>query len=205
MMSDCQTSEAISVPEAANGSEPAPKGRLLLNLVHMSGRFHNNKDGSTAVEFAFVAAPFFAIMFAVFEVAFSFFGELMLESGLQGAARLIRTGQAQQQGFSEVEFKNSVCAGMHGLLDCNANLTVDVKSFDEFNNIVIPPPLNAQGELSGGFGYSPGVQGSVVVARAFYEWSLLTPKLGSIGLDNMKSGDRLLVSTTTFRNEPFGN
>jgi hypothetical protein len=33
---------------------------------------------------------------------------------------------------------------------------------------------------------------------------IFTPSLWGIGLSNMASGNRLLTSTATFRNEPFG-
>ncbi len=46
-------------------------------------------------------------------------------------------------------------------------------------------------------------RGDVVVVRAFYEWPLakLFPK--AIDLGNLQNGDRLLVATAVFRNEPF--
>lgn len=170
----------------------------------IAARFGRDRKGTAAVEFAFVAAPFFAIMFAIFETAFVFFGELMLESGLQDAARMVRTGQAHEQGFDENLFRQTVCDRMLGLLACDENLVIDVRAFDDFNEIVVPPPLNEAGELAGGFGYNHGAQGSVIVARAFYVWDLITPTPSNAGLGNMGSGDRLLTSVATFRNEPFG-
>ncbi|MHA1524338.1 MAG: TadE/TadG family type IV pilus assembly protein, partial [Alphaproteobacteria bacterium] len=55
-------------------------------------RFGKNRDGVAAVEFAIVAAPFFAILFAIFETAFVFYADLMLDTGLAQAARMVRTG-----------------------------------------------------------------------------------------------------------------
>lgn len=172
-------------------------------LRSLTARFRRDRKGTAAVEFSFVAAPFFAILFAVFETAFAFFGELMLESGLKDAARMIRTGQAQEQGFDEGQFRQTVCDRMLGLLSCDSNLIIDVRAFDDFNQVVVPPPLNEQGELAGGFGYADGTQGSVIVARAFYTWELMTPLPSGTGLGNMANGDRLLVAVTAFRNEPF--
>lgn len=177
---------------------------VTTRLQTLASRFRRDRKGTAAVEFSFVAAPFFAILFAVFETAFAFFGELMLESGLKDAARMIRTGQAQEQGFDEAEFRQTVCDRMLGLLSCDGNLVIDVRAFEDFNSVVVPPPLNEQGELAGGFGYADGVQGSVIVARAFYTWELMTPLPAGTGLGNMANGDRLLVAVTAFRNEPFG-
>ncbi|VAW13269.1 hypothetical protein MNBD_ALPHA09-852 [hydrothermal vent metagenome] len=176
---------------------------VISCLRSLTTRFRRNREGTSAVEFSFVAAPFFAILFAVFETAFAFFGELMLESGLKDAARMIRTGQAQEQGFDENQFRQAVCDNMLGLLSCDGNLIIDVRAFDDFNQVVVPPPLNEQGELAGGFGYADGTQGSVIVARAFYTWELLVPMPSHAGLGNMANGDRLLVAVTAFRNEPF--
>jgi Flp pilus assembly protein TadG len=181
---------------------PKKPGRLPgRNLL---GRYRQDLDGSTAVEFGIVAAPFFALLFAIFETAFVFFGELMLESGLQDAARMVRTGQAQEGGFDENAFRQAVCDNALGLITCGENLFVDVRAFDDFNEVVIPPPLNEDGELSEDFIYNHGTQGSTIVARAFYTWHLLTPMIGTAGLGNMASGDRLMTSIATFRNEPFG-
>lgn len=177
---------------------------VTTRLKAMASRFCRDGKGTAAVEFSFVAAPFFAILFAVFETAFAFFGELMLESGLQDAARMIRTGQAQEQGFDENQFRQTVCDRMLGLLSCDSNLIIDVRAFNDFTEVVVPPPLNEQGELAGGFGYAAGTQGSVIVARAFYTWELMTPLPAGTGLGNMANGDRLLVAVTAFRNEPFG-
>ena len=84
----------------------------LLGLVKSAGRaalrpfrrFVRANDGVTAVEFAIVATPFFALMFAIFETAFVFLGQQTLETAVANAARQVRTGQAQAQGFSSVQF-----------------------------------------------------------------------------------------------------
>lgn len=167
-------------------------------------RFRRNRDGTAAVEFAIVAAPFFAMMLAIFETAFVFFGELMLETGLQDAARMVRTGQAHEQGFDENAFRQAVCDNMLGMLSCDESLIIDVRAFGDFNQIVIPPALNGDGELNDNFTYDHGTQGSTIVARAFYVWHLFTPMTSTSGLGNMAGGDRLMTSIATFRNEPFG-
>ena len=40
------------------------------------------------------------------------------------------------------------------------------------------------------------------MVRAFYEWELVTPII-SAPLANLSGNRRLIVSTATFRNEPF--
>jgi hypothetical protein len=59
--------------------------------------------------------------------------------------------------------------------------------------------------------YTPGVGGDIVIVRAFYEWDLLAKlpimPVGNNHIDtrlsNMPNGDRVLIATAVFRNEPF--
>ncbi|MGI9382041.1 MAG: TadE/TadG family type IV pilus assembly protein, partial [Methyloligellaceae bacterium] len=62
-----------------------------------------------------VAAPFFALLFALIEIGLVFFGSFTLENAVEQASRMIRTGQAQQQGFSEDRFKQEVCDNVYVL------------------------------------------------------------------------------------------
>ena len=58
-------------------------------------RFRRNRAGSAAVEFALVAPVFFALLFAIIEVATYFFASQVLETITQDSARVLMTGQAQ--------------------------------------------------------------------------------------------------------------
>ena len=178
---------------------PAP--RLRRGILR---RFSRSADGATAVEMGFVALPFFTLLLATLETALVFFGQLMLDSGLNEAARLVRTGQAQEQNFSADAFRTEVCSRAYGLIDCDDSIWVDVRSFDNFQDINLPDPLNEDGEVEDNFAYDDGQEGDIIVARAFYEMFLFTPSPWGVGLANMASGNRLLTSTATFRNEPFG-
>src|SRR5690349_18973630 len=81
-------------------------------------RFIRKKDGSAAVEFGMVAAPFLLLVFAIMETAIVFFAGQALETAVADSARLIMTGQAQSQGFDQSAFKNQVCARVYGLFNC---------------------------------------------------------------------------------------
>ena len=50
--------------------------------------------------------------------------------------------------------------------------------------------------------YELGTACSVVLVRAFYTWSVLTPLLTPF-LVNMSSNDHLIYAASAFRNEPF--
>lgn len=164
--------------------------------------FRRDPSGATAIEFGIVAVPFFALLGALIEIGLVFLGNFTLENAVDQAARLIRTGQAQEQGFSESKFKESVCDNVYAMLDCMNGLKVDVRKFDDFNSVNVPDPLDSNGNLVGNFQFDPGVGGDTVVVRAFYEWELIA-NIPGVGLGNMSNGSRLLSATAAFRNEPF--
>jgi Flp pilus assembly protein TadG len=167
-------------------------------------RLLRQQDGAAAVEFAMVAAPFLAMVFAIIETAVVFFAGQTLETAASDSARLIMTGQAQTQGFDQAAFKNAVCAKIYGLFNCQAGLSIDVKTYTSFatiNNSQLP--LDANGNLqTQNFGYQPGGPGDIVVVRLLYQWPVYVSLLG-LNLSDMSGGKRLLMSTVAFRNEPY--
>ena len=58
-----------------------------------------DRRGAAAVEFALVAPPFLALLFAILELALVFFASQALETVTQDSSRLIMTGQAQTAGL----------------------------------------------------------------------------------------------------------
>lgn len=166
--------------------------------------FANDKRGIAAVEFALIATPFFFLIFGLLEVCVLFIMSAILEHGISEAARSIRTGQMQTNGFGQVAFKTAVCAELFDLLDCGSKLRFDVKTFASFADTNNPSVLDGNGDLDDSdFQFSPGDSNDIVVVRVFYEWDLITPVL-SAPLANMSGNRRLLQSTVAFRNEPFG-
>ena len=167
-------------------------------------RFIRQQDGATAVEFAMVAAPFLAMVFAIIETALVFFAGQALETAGADSARLIMTGQAQTQGYDQARFKQAVCAKIYGLFDCTNGLYVDVKNYTTFGSISTAKPLDSSGNLqTGTFGYQPGGPGSIVVVRLMYQWPVYVSLLG-LNLADSAGSKRLLMSTVAFRNEPYG-
>jgi Flp pilus assembly protein TadG len=164
-------------------------------------RLVRQDDGTAAVEFAMVAMPFLALLFAIIETALVFFATQVLETAAADSARLIMTGQAQTQGLTQSTFKSQVCSKIYGLFDCNAGVHVDVQTFTSFGSINLQNPVNAQGQLdTSGFSYSPGGPGDIVVVRLAYQWPVF---VSMIGLSNMANNNRLMMATAAFRNEPY--
>jgi Flp pilus assembly pilin Flp len=107
-------------------SKVAPFLRRLLP-TRAARRFARHQDGAAAVEFALVAVPFLALLFAILETALVFFAGQTLEAAVTDAGRLIMTGQAQ--GFSQADFKTQVCNRLAGgLFDCTNGVYVNVQT-----------------------------------------------------------------------------
>src|ERR1700730_11231665 len=164
-------------------------------------RFHRNRRGSAAVEFALVAPVFFALLFAIIETAIVFFAGQVLETVTQNSARLIMTGQAQTGGWLAADFHSKVCGQIPALFNC-ANVYVDVQSYSTFSSINISSQIDSNNNFINNMQYSPGTQGQVVVLRLFYQWPLFVTGLG-YNIANLTGSKRLLTAAAAFQNEPY--
>ena len=166
-------------------------------------RLIREQSGAAAVEFAMVAAPFLAMVFAIMETAIVFFAGQALETAAADSARLIMTGQAQTQGMDQVKFKEAVCAKIYALFDCTAGLYVDVKNYASFAAVDVAKPIDNNGNVqTANFTYQPGGPGDIVVVRLMYQWPVYVSLLG-LNLSDTTGSKRLLMSTVAFRNEPY--
>ena len=95
------------------------------------GGFSRNSSGATALEFAIVAGPFLVLLFGILAVGLAFVANNTLENAVEQGARLIRTGEAQTQGFDAARFKTEVCKSLIGPLSC-AGLKLDVRTCSTF-------------------------------------------------------------------------
>ena len=179
------------------------RSRLHFSIAFAAAlhRFRQERKGSAAVEFAMIALPFFALLFAIFETAILFFAQQALESATHETARMIMTGEAQMSKLTAAQFKQELCSRMLTILDCSGGVTLDVKSYSSFSSVSIPNPIDSSGNFTGSANYSPGKAGDIVVVRTYYQWPLIVTGLG-FDPSNLSGHKRLLVSTAAFRNEP---
>ena len=178
------------------------QAKLLQRLSGVTRRFARQKDGAVAVEFALVAAPFLAMVFAVMETAVIFFAGQALETAAADSARLILTGQAQSQGYDQAKFKQAVCGKIYGLFNCTGGLKVDVRNYLSFASVSTAKPIT-NGVANIQENYAPGGPGDIVVVRLMYQWPVYVSLLGLNLSDN--GNNRLLMATVAFRNEPYTN
>lgn len=200
-----QAEGQVCISEWAMRELPIP-GVLAPIWKKRIEQFASDKRGIAAVEFAMIAIPFFLLIFGLLEVCVIFIMSSVLEHGASEVAREIRTGQLQQVGISQEDFKERVCEELFTLMSCDEKLQIDVKKFDNFAASGNPDPINpTTRELdTDSFGHDLGAQNEIVVVRVFYQWDLLIPVM-SAPLANMSNNRRLLQATIAFRNEPFGN
>ncbi|MEZ6022533.1 MAG: hypothetical protein R3C16_03745 [Hyphomonadaceae bacterium] len=93
---------------------------------------------------------------------------------------------------------------MNGLLvmECDGNLYLDVDRYASFVDVNNNNPIQNGEFQPAGMGYAPGAPSDVVVVRAYYRWKVMTPLFESV-FQNVSGGERILVSTMMFRNEPY--
>jgi Flp pilus assembly protein TadG len=161
------------------------------------------REGVAAVEFGIVALPFFALMFAIFEIGLVFVTSSVLENAVVETSRLIRTGQASNRNFDAAGFKAEMCGRMSIFAgDCESRANIDVREVPKFSSS-LPDPL-ADGEMNKAvLVYQGGQPGSLMVVRAWYDQPVITPFL-TRAVDKEKGGKTILTVTTAFRNEPWG-
>lgn len=196
-----------SPPAPDGGSQSRRAGRLLLR------RFGRSQDGATVVEFAFVAVPFFSLLFAIFETALMFWTNQVLEESLSQVSRSLITGQsryiytASTGAANAAKFRDDICArAPMGLIDCS-KLSVDIRVYSSFaaagtgtsgSNPITGGSLNTTG-----FTYNQPQKNDIVVARAVLDYKLFLTSWASTALANIGPGRRGIVASTAFRAEPF--
>lgn len=199
------------VDDQSSTTRKAPR-----RLPRVLARLQRSRDGSTAIEFALLAFPFFLLIFATIEAFIAFAGEQLLENAVDTMARQIRTGQIKN--LSEDEFRTKFCAEISLMIKCaaeedpdNQKLYIDVREFATF--AAIPNYIPKQGSSqfsdldSSEFAYSPGGPKSINIVRAYYRWEVMTdlvrPFITNIRKDGEMPRDYLMVATAAFRNENF--
>lgn len=195
--------------EAARRKISVYARRLLPG--RLARRFARHQGGVAAIEFAFIAVPFLALLFAILETALVFFASQTLEAAVADSARLIMTGQAQTGvstqtgsiGYTQKDFHDAVCAKLQGgLFDCTNGIYVNVQNYSSFGNVSTTPPVNNGQLVTTNMAYQPGGPGDIEVVQVYYQWPIYVSLLG-LSLANLNNNYRLLVATAVFRNEPY--
>ncbi|MNH51836.1 TadE-like protein [compost metagenome] len=162
------------------------------------------REGSTAVEFAFVALPFFMLLFAILEIGLILVLDALVETAVTDTGRLVRTGQAQMQAVTEEEMMEKFCAQMSVFSgDCSSRAFMDVRVVNGFSNPLDETDPMFTGVFNSGLTeFQPGKPGDRIMVRVWYEHPIVTPFLAQ-ALSRSGAGKVMLTTTMAFQNEPY--
>ena len=179
--------------------------RHLRRRTRSVVRFCRSGGGTTAVEFALIAPPFLALLIAILQMTSFLFAQQALQTAVVAAGRLILTGQVQNAGLTQSQFRtNDVCPLLPAMFTCS-NLYVDVESYNNFSSASTTVPsltISANGTMSSTGAYSLGGPGEVMVLQLVYPWKIITGPLGAL-LPNFSNGYSEIMGITAFRVEPY--
>lgn len=178
-------------------------GVKLQGLIRRRGRA---RSGATALEFALLAPIFFVIMFAIIEAGAVYIGESWLQFATTDVGRRLRTGEVTlgaSGNTTPTQFRQLICTRTAPFLPCDANLVIDVRSYNNFSAANLNSPITG-GVFSLTPTFDSGNPCDVVVVRAFYKWTLQTPGFSSF-LVNLAPSQRLLAAAAAMRNEPYNS
>jgi len=171
-------------------------------------RYRAESRGATAIEFAVVALPFLGLIFGILELALVFFTSAVLSQAMTDTGRLVRVGSFQGCGGAP-EFKALICAKMSNLMNCNANLRIDLTTASTFQSVTLEDPGlsgldpdDEDAEIDDGTYVDTDPAVPVVMRGTFY-YPLILPNFMT-RLESVSGSGRHVISTSTaFRTEPF--
>lgn len=175
--------------------------KQFLKRPKIVRRFKQAEDGATAIEFAFLAGPFFLLIFAIIESSIFFLAGQYLESGVDTVGRMVRTGQLDGS-TTEAEFKTEICTSTSLLFDCDS-IKVDLSVAATFDDLGDPPEPDSDGNYdSSAFGFTPPGASQIVMITVMYEWPILTNYAAPL-MTNSTGKWALMTATAVFRTEPY--
>jgi len=189
--------------------DPSRTTKACTRVANFVKRWRRDHRGTTAVEFGMVGLPFFMFVFGVIGVGSHFFTVNTIEHAVEAAARKIRTGQAQTDGTTVGDFKQSVCDEATSFIECNDKLQIHIQHAPDWDGIV-PVSCKDGAGLTAAAGaatdllsdYS-GEDSEAVLVTACYLWDLpASIPLITLG-DPELGGAAIIQAATTFRTEPY--
>jgi len=182
-----------------------PASRLGRALAARMRGFGGDSRGVTALEFALVGVPFFAMILGLLELGIIFLISTSLDNATGDAARTIRTGQLQGGGTaSAAGFQKAICSQMGWMSgQCASSLQVDVEPYANFQGTNGQGAPIANGQLNNaGMKFTCGSPGSIVLVRAYFSWPLIAPGFDG-ALQKLSNGSTVITASAVFRNEPY--
>jgi Flp pilus assembly protein TadG len=196
---------AVAAIDGSMAQRPTFLRRLISPAVSRGHAFARDDRGVTAIEFGLLALPFFTIIFAILETTMVFFAAQILDSAVEDASRMVKTGQAQASGYTIDNFRTLMCGYTFGIFDCS-QIKIKVAKITNFSSTTTANTVQTCTTTTCTWtvveGFSAGIGRDVVQVFAYYRWPLLV-NLPYFNLKNQPDNYRLLGATRVFRNEPF--
>jgi Flp pilus assembly protein TadG len=176
--------------------------RFIGRLKRGTGLLGDQR-GTTAIEFGILAIPFFVIVGAILETAMVFLASQLLDSAVQDASRLVRTGQAQNANYTISDFQNAICNGLMGIFNCS-QLEIKVNTVTDFASATAASPIDPTDPSHWTLvpQFQPGTGSSIVMVQVYYKWPIIL-NFGGFSLATSSDGTHLMGAVRVFENEPF--
>jgi hypothetical protein len=167
-------------------------------------RLLRDNTAVAAVEFAFVAPLFFALVFSTFEAGWTMTQGMLLDRALDETIRLVRLGGTEAPQTQDA-IRAAICARTPIILDCGNVLSVEmvtIKTPADFPSDSARC-IDRSGKVNPTLRFTPGERASIMYVRACAVIDPLTPLIGlALALPKDSTGGYHLVSISAFMNEP---
>lgn len=181
-------------------------------------RLWRAREGASALEFAILAPVFILLMLGITEFAIIMLVSNIMENATSISSRLGRTGYNEAALSREATIRAQVERKAGVFLD-PARLTIDAKSYSQFNQIGDAEPWNDSnhngiaeaGEYTdingnGVYDTDMGMAGyggaeDVVVYTVRYPWPVMTPIMRELVGD--ANGEFIITAHAVVKNEPY--
>ena len=142
---------------------------------------------------------------ATLQTAIMFLGMQVLDSAVEDASRMVKTGRAQAAGYSLANFRTLLCGYTYNLFDCN-QIKIKVQKITNFTsatpNATVQTCSSSTCTWTITEAFAGGAGRDIIQVSAYYRWPLMIV-MPYFNLKNQPDNYRLISAIRVFRNEPF--
>jgi len=171
-------------------------------------RFGKDNRGATAIEFGFLAMPFFFMLMMIVEMSLVFWTRQVLQEAVSQSARTILTGESRtlytgSQTAQTAAFRDAVCARMKMTSDCSGKLFVDVQPLGaSFPAAMVASMVSNNAIDPTTFLMRPVAPQEVAIVRVAYKMPVITA--GFFGsMSQLSTGENVIQAVVAFQAEPY--
>lgn len=158
-----------------------------------------DRSGVATLEFALFTIPFMALLVGLIEIGMIFLAQTGFERQTDVAARMIKTGQAQNQAWSQNEIARLICSGLFAGSSCTQNIRIDVRPLGNASQTRNFSDQRIEETSALNFGAS----NDIVIIRAEYHYQPFFSAGGVSPLTGANGEPYVFSAAMAFRNEPF--